>query len=417
MYTGISSKDTESRRPFEHTMMQSPPSSNSLPPLHQVAYPSLNLLNEPSAYFDDDWKAIPEFHSHNPHERRSSSVPRKLVGRASPPYRQPQRLSPSASSAISETGSMAEFSYLDSDFSMPKSFYPDLFLTDGMAVPFSNEPTEGLYDAQTYLFPGHLESSRRTNGMSSASSPHLVDLSLRSNSYLPPVSSLTSSRGSSFDIDPAERATGGAAPLPLLYNSHHQPNQPEYMSQYDNQARSQQTTPDYQRYSSAPIMQSPYQGTSPVNQYSQPQYYSHSGSYPQQPRPQTSYTTRHPGPADTLSQFPPAAHPVDLSMDHFEQNRPGKRRRGNLPKQVTDLLRTWLNEHLHHPYPTEDEKQMLMAQTGLTIHQVSTMWSKRREDLGLINVCRSATGSSMPVGVGFPISLPIHDHPEPGGLA
>ena len=48
-----------------------------------------------------------------------------------------------------------------------------------------------------------------------------------------------------------------------------------------------------------------------------------------------------------------------------------KRRRGNLPKQVTDRLRNWFQEHVGHPYPTEEEKQMLMTQTGLTMSQVS----------------------------------------------
>lgn len=74
---------------------------------------------------------------------------------------------------------------------------------------------------------------------------------------------------------------------------------------------------------------------------------------------------------DNRSPFS-AGHPVDMTMDHFDHGRPGKRRRGNLPKHVTDLLRGWLNDHLHHPYPTEDEKQMLMAQTGLNINQVCT---------------------------------------------
>lgn len=73
---------------------------------------------------------------------------------------------------------------------------------------------------------------------------------------------------------------------------------------------------------------------------------------------------------DNRSPFSAGGHPVDMAMDHFDHGRPGKRRRGNLPKHVTDLLRGWLNDHLHHPYPTEDEKQMLMAQTGLNINQV-----------------------------------------------
>lgn len=42
-----------------------------------------------------------------------------------------------------------------------------------------------------------------------------------------------------------------------------------------------------------------------------------------------------------------------------------RKRRGNLPKETTDKLRAWFVAHLHHPYPTEDEKQDLMRQTGL----------------------------------------------------
>ena len=47
-----------------------------------------------------------------------------------------------------------------------------------------------------------------------------------------------------------------------------------------------------------------------------------------------------------------------------------KRRRGNLPKPVTDILRGWFHEHLDHPYPSEEDKQVFMAQTGLTMSQV-----------------------------------------------
>lgn len=48
-----------------------------------------------------------------------------------------------------------------------------------------------------------------------------------------------------------------------------------------------------------------------------------------------------------------------------------KRRRGNLPKPVTDILRSWFLEHLDHPYPSEEDKQMFITRTGLTISQVS----------------------------------------------
>jgi hypothetical protein len=49
----------------------------------------------------------------------------------------------------------------------------------------------------------------------------------------------------------------------------------------------------------------------------------------------------------------------------FEGPRQGRKRRGNLPKETTDKLRDWFKRHLTHPYPTEDEKQELMRQTGL----------------------------------------------------
>ncbi|MCJ1473036.1 hypothetical protein MMC13_001685 [Lambiella insularis] len=55
-----------------------------------------------------------------------------------------------------------------------------------------------------------------------------------------------------------------------------------------------------------------------------------------------------------------------------------KRRRGNLPKTVTDTLRVWFTEHIAHPYPTEEEKQILMSQTGLTISQISNWFINAR---------------------------------------
>lgn len=55
-----------------------------------------------------------------------------------------------------------------------------------------------------------------------------------------------------------------------------------------------------------------------------------------------------------------------------------RRRRGNLPKQVTDILRAWFQDHLDHPYPTEEEKQMFIQQTGLTMNQISNWFINAR---------------------------------------
>lgn len=49
-----------------------------------------------------------------------------------------------------------------------------------------------------------------------------------------------------------------------------------------------------------------------------------------------------------------------------------RKRRGNLPKETTDKLRAWFVAHLQHPYPTEDEKQDLMRQTGLQMSELTS---------------------------------------------
>ncbi|CAO3607629.1 unnamed protein product [Cunninghamella blakesleeana] len=55
-----------------------------------------------------------------------------------------------------------------------------------------------------------------------------------------------------------------------------------------------------------------------------------------------------------------------------------KRRRGNLPKAVTLILKEWLSEHKKHPYPTEEEKDALAKRTGLTLNQISNWFINAR---------------------------------------
>lgn len=72
-----------------------------------------------------------------------------------------------------------------------------------------------------------------------------------------------------------------------------------------------------------------------------------------------------------------------------------KRRRGNLPKPVTDILRAWFLEHVDHPYPSEEEKQMFMTRTGLSINQVRILSFFYCLRFPLTRPYRSAIGSSM----------------------
>jgi hypothetical protein len=62
--------------------------------------------------------------------------------------------------------------------------------------------------------------------------------------------------------------------------------------------------------------------------------------------------------------YPGSSFPYGLERDDGNDSKQRKRR-GNLPKETTDKLRAWFVAHLQHPYPTEDEKQDLMRQTGL----------------------------------------------------
>ncbi len=64
-------------------------------------------------------------------------------------------------------------------------------------------------------------------------------------------------------------------------------------------------------------------------------------------------------------------HALDLPRAYEAANVLGgtknKKKRESLPKEATDKLKVWFVAHLHHPYPTENEKQELMNQTKLQI--------------------------------------------------
>ncbi|KAI8071163.1 homeobox KN domain-containing protein [Gilbertella persicaria] len=55
-----------------------------------------------------------------------------------------------------------------------------------------------------------------------------------------------------------------------------------------------------------------------------------------------------------------------------------RRRRENLPKEVTEYLKQWLIMHKKHPYPTEREKQELADETGLMVNQISNWFINAR---------------------------------------
>ena len=97
----------------------------------------------------------------------------------------------------------------------------------------------------------------------------------------------------------------------------------------------------------------------------------------QQPRGQSysgpsSYSLSHdrsPFSSNHHTAYPGSSFPYGLERDENDSKQ--RKRRGNLPKETTDKLRAWFVAHLQHPYPTEDEKQELMRQTGLQMSKLS----------------------------------------------
>jgi len=49
-----------------------------------------------------------------------------------------------------------------------------------------------------------------------------------------------------------------------------------------------------------------------------------------------------------------------------------------LPKEATNLLKGWLLEHVHKPYPTEEEKTWMISETALTMTQLNNFFTNAR---------------------------------------
>ncbi|XP_066262113.1 homeobox protein PKNOX2-like [Euwallacea similis] len=86
-------------------------------------------------------------------------------------------------------------------------------------------------------------------------------------------------------------------------------------------------------------------------------------------------------PSDSSGPLSPAPTTPGGSNDDCDSDfsRGGKKqKRGVLPKHATSVMRSWLFQHLVHPYPTEDEKRHIAAQTNLTLLQVNNWFINAR---------------------------------------
>ena len=138
-----------------------------------------------------------------------------------------------------------------------------------------------------------------------------------------------------------------------------------------------------------------------------PYYGNPQSAYPAPPHP--SYENAyHAPPQPAYSNY---TFQSSMGMD---QNGFNRKRRGNLPKEATQILKAWFNSHRDSPYPTEDEKVDLCRQTQLSMNQVwQTQFSVHPLDFPLDP--RSPPVLSFNVSLG-PSSCPIPHRPNKSHL-
>lgn len=99
------------------------------------------------------------------------------------------------------------------------------------------------------------------------------------------------------------------------------------------------------------------------------------------PGPYIAYS----GPPSDIQSFPAKSgqQTYALGFQNMDAGEPSsKKRRGNLPKWKTDLMKRWYEAHIKNPYPNDQEKRELMAATDLTLEQVANWFINCRRRHG-----------------------------------
>ncbi|KAI0345683.1 hypothetical protein BDW22DRAFT_1343011 [Trametopsis cervina] len=130
--------------------------------------------------------------------------------------------------------------------------------------------------------------------------------------------------------------------------------------------------------------------------------------------PPASTTTSNTSPPNsaTANGNSPTRSPAAPSSSSSLVERP-PRKRGKLPKPVTDFLKDWLHRHSDHPYPSEEEKKALCHATGLSMSQVSNwMINARRRILAPAHRAAQGPTTSSPYAAQQLHSHHPHAHPH-----
>ncbi|KAL9097364.1 MAG: hypothetical protein Q9163_006353 [Psora crenata] len=194
----------------------------------------------------------------------------------------------------------------------------------------------------------------------------------------PPQRSLTGSTyapsGRQSPYDPCEREGCSSLPPPPPpypgsngYRPGDHPSTRMYSDReghYGHSSYSEETVRSSHNYSVPPPPGSRYRAPTPYGNSFQADS-AHPHAHPPSPEYHHSASDRH-----SSRSSAPSHEPME--------ERPTRRRRGNLPKWATDYLKQWFFEHVAHPYPTEQEKQELCKITGLGMTQLSNWFINAR---------------------------------------
>ncbi|EPS40290.1 hypothetical protein H072_5904 [Dactylellina haptotyla CBS 200.50] len=314
------------------------------------------------------YEAIPEFRSHTP-SRKSVSKPRGLTSLISPTALPPHPFGSPASPGRIIPNAEVNLATLAS----PKRRRLSIRTSIGVPYPQTEAQRDELRERRKVPLTPH---SRRTSVSGSfqmserslsasvlPSFPQMHQTSMGSQRHF----SLVSPRASTFDVP----MTPASSDRQTFGTPYHSDQPPIFTSPFEKDRQYQSSSLNevlhHSTHQNPNILQHKLSPTSPN---------------PSLPYPGQMYPgARISGSSQDRSPFSTSQLPHPGQMEHpdpYDQLRGGKRRRGNLPKQVTDLLRNWLHAHLHHPYPTEDQKLELVSQTGLTMNQISNWFINAR---------------------------------------
>ncbi|RLN64411.1 hypothetical protein BBJ29_002002, partial [Phytophthora kernoviae] len=96
--------------------------------------------------------------------------------------------------------------------------------------------------------------------------------------------------------------------------------------------------------------------------------------------------TTSPPVADRKRKQPPS--PEDVSANgsadaeaDVKMEQPSKKSRRELPPHTVAILKGWMlsREHVKHPYPTDEDKQMLLKKTGISMKQLTNWFTNARK--------------------------------------